>query len=384
MKRIVLLGATGSIGQSTIDVVENHRQHLQISTVVAKTNVLKLAQIAIKTNATFAIIEDETKYQELKTLLNNSKIQTAAGKSAILEACQADHHEIVLNALVGAVGVEPTLTAIQSGKTVALANKESLVCAGKLIIDAVKKYQIPIIPVDSEHSAIFQVLQGESSESIKKIVLTASGGPFRELDYTKFDQITPEQALKHPTWKMGKKVTIDSSTLVNKGLEMIEAKWLFDTKPEQLQVVIHPQSIIHSMVIFKDSSVKAQLSTPDMRLPIQYALSYPERWDLEGIPNDFLSYGSLTFQDVDSKKFPAISLAFHTLQSSSGMGTVLNAADEIAVSAFLERKIKFTQITHFIEKALNYFNGAEINSIEDFFHLDDQVRRRCTEWLTSI
>lgn len=381
MKRIVLLGATGSIGTSTIDVVERHPERLRIQTVVANTNVEKLAIAAKRTNAKTAIIGDETKYLTLKKELSGLRINVAAGKTAILEACQDDECNIVLNALVGAAGVEPTLRAIQTGKKVALANKESLVCAGELITEAAKKFQTQIIPIDSEHSAIFQTIVGESLEAISKLILTASGGPFRELDESLFDQITPQDALKHPTWRMGKKVTIDSATLVNKGLELIEARWLFQVKPQQLQVVIHPQSIVHSMVLFRDRSIKAQLSSPDMRLPIQYALSYPERWDFDGIENDFLLDGKLTFHPVDTKKFPAIDLAMHTLKSSNGMSAVFNAADEIAVSAFLDEKIKFTDITKTIEKALAFFDGAEIRSLEDFKNLDYQVRRKCIEWL---
>lgn len=381
LKRIAILGVTGSIGKSTIDVVERFSDRLQVVAVTAKSNVIDLAQIAKRLNVKLAIITDDEHYVTLKNELTGTGIKVEAGKEALLNCCSRDDVDVVLNSLVGASGVEPTLVALKHTKIVALANKESLVCAGHLMTQEATKRNVKIFPVDSEHSAIFQVLLGEESKNIQSFILTASGGPFRDTERTEFPTITPEQALKHPTWVMGKKVTIDSATLVNKGLELIEAKWLFDANPEQLSVVIHPQSIIHSMVLFQDGSIKAQLSTPDMRLPIQFALSYPDRWKFNCVSNDFLLNGHLTFQQLDHQKFPAPSIAIQALKSSNGMPAVFNAADEIAVPAFLSGKIKFHQITELIEKAMNSFDGYVCNTLEEFLDLDNRVRRKCLQWL---
>ncbi|MDK9699891.1 MAG: 1-deoxy-D-xylulose-5-phosphate reductoisomerase [bacterium] len=376
VKRIALLGATGSIGKSTVDVVLRHRERLRITCVAGYRNAAELAATAKLCGATLAVIAQASAYRDLQRELSGSGIEARSGDDEVAALCSREDVDIVLNALVGAAGVKPTLTALDCRKPVALANKETLVCAGALVMARAKAQGTPILPVDSEHSALFQALVGETRSQVKRLLLTASGGPFRDLPLDDFAKITPESALQHPTWKMGPKVTIDSSTLVNKGLELIEAKWLFDAEPNELDVVIHPQSIVHSLVEYCDGSMKAQLSNPDMKLPIQYALSYPERWQSEWVPNDLSAIGTLTFQEVDREKFPAVGLALQAMAGSSGMAAVFNAADEVAVPAFLQREIGYRAIPRLIETALDEFDGATISNVAELFELDREVR----EW----
>ncbi len=379
MKRIALLGATGSIGRSTVDVVERHREELCITVVAGYSRADELAKTAVRVGAKVVVIEQESVYTALKEALSHTKIEAQCGKLAIEELCGRDDVDIVLNALVGAAGVSPTLRAIRYQKPIALANKETLVCGGAFVMREAKASNTAILPVDSEHSAVFQALIGEPRARLKRLILTASGGPFRDTPFAELKTITPEAALKHPTWVMGPKVTIDSSTLVNKGLELIEARWLFDTNAEEMDVTIHPQSIIHSMVEFADGSIKAQMSNPDMRLPIQFALSYPDRWESNWVPNNLAKIGTLTFFEPDEKKFPALRLAKQVLRGSDGMAAVFNAADEIAVPAFLQKRISYLDIPAIIEAALTQFDGATANNVEELFALDNEVRVWTTE-----
>ena len=383
MKRIALLGATGSIGRSTVDVVERHSDKLAVTAVAGFSRAKELAETAIRVKAKIAVIESEHGFSELKSALSGCGIEVQCGKDAINDLCFRNDVDVVLNALVGAAGVRPTLTALKNSKPVALANKETLVCGGDFVMREAHRSGTPILPVDSEHSALFQVLLGEPRDRVRRLILTASGGPFRETPLAELKTITPEAALKHPTWVMGPKVTIDSSTLVNKGLELIEARWLFDANADKMDVVIHPQSIVHSMVEYVDGSIKAQMSNPDMRLPIQFALSYPDRWESEWVPNVLPEIKTLTFYEPDITKFPALKLAKQVLRGSNGMAAVFNAADEIAVPAFLQKKISYLAIPETIERALTHFDGTKVENIEELFVLDTEVRRWTNEQIKT-
>ncbi len=374
MKRIALLGATGSIGISTIDVVSRHPDLLCITAVIGYSRVQELASVAKQVGAKVAVIAQSSAYTDLCSALAGTGIEAQSGDAAIAEICSRDDVDIVLNALVGAAGVAPTLTALHHGKPVVLANKETLVCGGAFVTREAVKTNTAILPVDSEHSALFQALIGEPRARVKRLILTASGGPFRETPLEELRQITPEAALKHPTWKMGPKVTIDSSTLVNKGLELIEAKWLFQASSNELDVVVHPQSIVHSLVEYVDGSMKAQLSNPDMRIPIQFALSYPDRWEADYVPNDLPALRDLTFYAPDEARFPALRLAKQALDGSNGMAAVFNAADEIAVPEFLANRISYLGIPAVIEDAMTHFAGATAESLDELFDLDRNVR----------
>lgn len=353
MKKISILGSTGSIGRNALEVIKSLPGKFDVVHLSAGSNAELLVRQAKEYHPNSVAIANESKYKFVKESLAPLGVKVLAGHEGILNLAKREEIDVVLNAIVGSAGLEPTYHAILSGKNVALANKESLVMAGELIVNLVKRKNVELLPIDSEHSAIWQCLIGESPNSIERIILTGSGGPFRERNFKDFPYIKPEEALKHPTWNMGKKITIDSATMMNKGLEIIEAKWLFDLPPEKIGVIIHPQSIIHSMVEFVDGSIKAQLGIPDMKLPIQYALNYPERVNLKWENTNLAEIGHLTFEDPDFGKFPAIKLAYDALKRGGTAPTILNVVNELAVYAFLENKIKFTDITKFIEESLS-------------------------------
>ena len=366
MKGISVLGSTGSIGTQALEVCENLGFDVLALTTNVRIDILE-KQIEKFKPKIVAVMNDE-KASELKKNLKNKNVEVLAGIDGINSAASIDGADTILNALVGNIGLEPTLKAIRNGKNVALANKETLVTAGELVIKEAKKFNIKIYPIDSEHSAIFQCLQGNENNKIAKIHLTASGGPFK--DYTSFDGITFKDALNHPNWTMGRKITIDSATMMNKGLEVIEAKWLFDVDVGKINVVIHPQSIIHSMVEFEDGAVIAQLGEPDMRVPIQYALTYPERVKNNFPKVNFFDCGNLTFQKPDLKLFRCLALAFDAIKTGGTLPTVLNGANEIAVGAFLDGKIQFSDIPELIEKAMYAYNIKYNYSFADVFEAD--------------
>lgn len=352
MKRIGILGSTGSIGTQTLDVVRNNPE-LKVTALAAGTNVVEIEKQIREFKPTLAVMWSEKAAEDLKNRVADMNIRILSGMDGLMEIASSEQVDVLLTAVVGMIGIRPTIEAINRGKTIALANKETLVTAGHLIMPLAKEKKVSILPVDSEHSAIFQSLNGEPKSRIEKILLTASGGPFRGFSRSQLEKVQLEDALKHPNWAMGKKITIDSSTLVNKGLEVIEAKWLFDVTPSQIQVVVHPQSIIHSMVQYVDGGIMAQLGVPDMKLPIQYALFYPDRKPMNGGRVDFAKLGQMTFEEPDIEVFPGLKLAYDALMAGGSMPTVYNAANEKAVSLFLNRQIGYTQITELIEGAMN-------------------------------
>lgn len=365
MKNIAILGSTGSIGTQTLDIVRKN-DDLNVVAISANSNVKLLEEQIREFNPRVVCIYDENKVQELKQLVADTNVKIVSGMDGLIEISMLEEVEVVVTAVVGMIGIRPTIAAIKAGKDIALANKETLVTAGHIIIPLAKEYNVNIYPVDSEHSAIFQCLHGEKRSQVEKIILTASGGPFRGKTIADLQNVTVEDALKHPNWAMGKKITIDSSTMVNKGLEVIEAKWLFDVDFDHIQVLIQPQSLIHSMVEFKDGSVMAQLGTPDMRLPIQYALYYPERKFLDGKRVNFYEISSITFEKPDMENFRALKLAFDAGRMGGSMPVVFNAANEQAVSMFLDRKIKYLEIVEIIEYAMNnhkYIANPNIDEI---------------------
>ena len=353
MNKIVLLGSTGSIGTQTLEIVRNYSEDLQVLALAAGSNVALMEQQVREFLPKKAVMWSEASAKELKEKIADLNVEVLSGMDGLLDIVTMEEAQTVVTAIVGMIGIRPTIAAIESGKNIALANKETLVTAGHIIMPLAKKMGVKILPVDSEHSAIFQSMNGEKKEQVEKILLTASGGPFRGKKTEDLLNIQVEDALKHPNWSMGRKITIDSATLVNKGLEVIEAKWLFDVDLEQIQVVVHPQSIIHSMVQYKDGGIIAQLGTPDMKLPIQYALFYPERRELPGKKLDFYELGLMTFEKPDMETFYGLRLAFEASKMGGSMPTVYNAANEKAVSLFLDRKIKFLQIPELIQKAMN-------------------------------
>ena len=353
MNKIVLLGSTGSIGTQTLEIVRNYSEDLQVLALAAGSNVALMEQQVREFLPKKAVMWSEASAKELKEKIADLNVEVLSGMDGLLDIVTMEEAQTVVTAIVGMIGIRPTIAAIESGKNIALANKETLVTAGHIIMPLAKKMGVKILPVDSEHSAISQSMNGEKKEQVEKILLTASGGPFRGKKTEDLLNIQVEDALKHPNWSMGRKITIDSATLVNKGLEVIEAKWLFDVDLEQIQVVVHPQSIIHSMVQYKDGGIIAQLGTPDMKLPIQYALFYPERRELPGKKLDFYELGLMTFEKPDMETFYGLRLAFEASKMGGSMPTVYNAANEKAVSLFLDRKIKFLQIPELIQKAMN-------------------------------
>ena len=353
MKKIAILGSTGSIGTQTLDIVREQGD-IQVVAMAAGSNISLLEAQMREFKPSLVSVWDEKKASELRTNTKDLGIKIVSGMEGLLEVSVIPESEILVTAIVGMLGIRPTIAAIKAGKKIALANKETLVTAGHIIIPLAKEYKVPILPVDSEHSAIFQSLQGAGDNKISRILLTASGGPFRGRKADELKNIQVEDALKHPNWSMGRKITIDSSTLVNKGLEVMEAKWLFDVTLDQIQVVVHPQSVIHSAVEYQDGAVIAQLGTPDMRLPIQYALYYPERRKMSGKRLDLFELGSLTFERPDTKTFRGLALAYDAMRKGGSQPTVFNAANERAVAMFLDRRISYPQITEIIEDCMEH------------------------------
>lgn len=365
MKKIAILGSTGSIGTQTLDIVDQNPEDLQVVALAAGSNITLLEQQARKYKPVFVAVWDEVRANELKQKLADTQITVASGMDGLLAVATISESEILVTAIVGMLGIRPTIAAIEAGKDIALANKETMVTAGHIIIPLAKKCGVSILPVDSEHSAIFQSLNGERQNKIKKILLTASGGPFRGKTYEALEKVTLEDALKHPNWSMGRKITIDSATMVNKGLEVMEAKWLFDVKPSQIEVVVHPQSILHSAVMFEDGAVIGQMGTPDMRLPILYALFYPERRMLYAEELDLFAIGNLTFERPDRETFYGLSLAYDALDAGGNVPTVYNAANERAVAKFLDGKISFIQIPEIIASSMEEVYYKENPTLEE-------------------
>jgi 1-deoxy-D-xylulose-5-phosphate reductoisomerase len=381
MIHLCLLGSTGSIGKQTLEVVKEHTDKIRVIAHTAQKNADLLIQQAIEFLPEFVVIVNEEYYSKVREALKPYPIEVWSGKQALNDVVALPQVSHVLTALVGFSGLEPTVNAIKNKKNIALANKETLVVAGQLINELLKQYQVKILPVDSEHSAIFQCLVGENPKEIHKIYLTASGGPFRTYSREQLQKVTPEQALKHPNWSMGNKITIDSATLMNKGLEVIEAKWLFHLKNEQIEVVVHPQSIVHPMVEFQDGSIKAQLGMPDMKLPIQYALSYPTRWTNTSYKKwDFATHAQLTFEKPNLELFPCLDLAFYSLKKGGNTSCVLNAANEIAVERFLKNQIPFLQIPKTIEKVLHKIHFVSQPSLKDLYESDAMARSLALEF----
>jgi 1-deoxy-D-xylulose-5-phosphate reductoisomerase len=373
-KRIAIFGSTGSIGTQALEVIAANPNKFSAEILTAQTNDELLIQQALKFNPNIVVIGDDRKYTKVKEALAKTDVKVFAGEQALEEVATMDVYDLLLAAIVGYAGLKPTLKALDSGKPVALANKETLVVAGDLVMQKALEKRIPVIPVDSEHSAIFQCLVGETRNRIEKVILTASGGPFRGKKPNFLVNVKRDHALQHPNWTMGAKITIDSATLMNKGLEMIEAKWLFNLSPEQIQVVIHPQSIIHSMVQFEDGSIKAQMGLPDMKLPIQYALAFPQR-----IPNDmprlnFRSVSTLTFEEPDIKTFRNLGLAIDALTQGGNMPCILNAANEIAVYAFLRNRIGFLDMTEVVEQTMAKIPFIETPTLDEYLDSDGEAR----------
>ena len=373
-KNIAILGSTGSIGTQALGVIQAHKNLFGVEVLTANNNSSLLIKQAKKFNPNVVVIANKEKYNEVNSALKNHGIKVFAGSESIEQIVCSEKIDIVLTALVGYSGLKPTISAIRSGKTIALANKETLVVAGELITRLCRDYRAPLYPIDSEHSAIFQCLVGEEKNPIEKIFLTASGGPFRGRGVAELRSITKSQALKHPNWVMGAKITIDSATLMNKGLEVIEAKWLFGLKKEQIDVVVHPQSIIHSAVQFKDGSIKAQLGLPDMKLPIQYALGFPNRIKNTFKRFSFFDYPELTFEKADEKTFRNLSLAYKAMNKGGNSPCVLNAANEIAVEAFLNDKIGFLNMSDLIDNCLEKITFVKNPTIEDYIETDRETR----------
>lgn len=374
IKRIAIFGSTGSIGTQALDVIDSNPDKFSAEILTAHSNDELLVQQALKFNPNVVVIGDEKKYQKVKEALASTDVKVFTGEKALEEVAGMDCYDLMLAGIVGYAGLRPTLKAINSGKPVALANKETLVVAGDIIMRKAVENRVPVIPVDSEHSAIFQCLVGETRNKIEKIILTASGGPFIGKKPNYLVNVKREHALQHPNWSMGAKITIDSATLMNKGLEMIEAKWLFNLKPEQIQVVIHPQSIIHSMVQFEDGSIKAQMGLPDMKLPIQYALSFPKRIRNDFPRYDFKKVSTLSFEEPDVKTFRNLQLAQDALKKGGNLPCVMNAANEIAVFAFLRNRINFLDMTNVIEKTMEKVPFIEQPTLEEYFESDGEAR----------
>lgn len=373
MKKIAILGSTGSIGAQTLDVVREHSDELQVVALAAGSNKERLKEQIKEFHPKLVSLSDEKKAQELKEELAGEQVEVVCGMEGLIEVAGADSADVVVTAVVGMMGILPTMKAIKKGKDIALANKETLVTAGHLIIPMAKEYGVSILPVDSEHSAIFQSLQGEPKAALDKILLTASGGPFRGKSAEFLETVTLEDALNHPNWSMGPKITIDSSTMVNKGLEVMEAKWLFGVDYSQIEVVIQPQSIIHSMVQYVDGAIIAQLGTPDMRVPIEYALFYPERRSLSGDRLDFSKLSQITFEKPDYKVFRGLSLAIEAGKTGGTMPTVFNAANERAVAKFLKGEIKYTDIVRSIEKCMDAHKVSAHPDLEEILATEQWV-----------
>lgn len=374
MKRIAILGSTGSIGTQTLEIVRNNPE-LSVAALAAGSNAALLEAQIREFKPRLAVLWEERAAKELKERVSDLPVRIAYGMEGLLELAVLPESELLVTAIVGMIGIRPTIAAIEAGKQIALANKETLVCAGHLIMPLAQEKGISILPVDSEHSAIFQSLQGNPKNRISKILLTASGGPFRGRTKEQLAGITPEDALKHPNWNMGRKITIDSSTLVNKGLEVIEAKWLFGVEPSRIQVVVHPQSVIHSMVEYVDGGIMAQLGVPDMKLPIQYALFYPDRRPLSGKRLDFFEMGQMTFEKPDMETFKGLHLAYKALEAGGSMPTVFNAANEKAVSLFLAGKLPYLEIAELIEASMKAHTVIPDPGVEQILQVETETYR---------
>lgn len=381
MKQIAILGSTGSIGTQTLDVVRQHPSEFSVYALSAHRSLDLLIQQALEFNPAVVCIADEHLYQPLREALSDLPIKVMAGEKAIAEMVTMPAIDVVVAAMVGYAGLRPTIEAIKAKKTIALANKETLVVAGEIICRLAKRHQVSILPVDSEHSAIFQCLVGEDMHSVEKLLLTASGGPFRTFTYEQMLHVTAAQALQHPNWEMGAKITIDSASMMNKGFEVIEARWLFDIPVEKIQVLVHPQSVIHSAVQFVDGSVKAQLGTPDMRIPIQYALTYPARW-LSDVPRlDLFAVKQLTFEEPDMQRFPNLRLAYEAMEKGGNMPCILNAANEVVNLAFREGKCGFLQMSEVIEQTMGTTSFITDPTYEDYVQTDKEARKIAKELL---
>ncbi len=372
MKKIGILGSTGSIGTQTLQIVRSNKD-LQVTALAAGSSVSKMEDQIREFCPQMAVMWSEEAARELRTRVADTNTRVLSGMEGLLELAVCPEMDVLVTAIVGMIGIKPTIAAIEAGKTIALANKETLVTAGHIIMPLAKEKQVSILPVDSEHSAIFQSMHGENRERVRKILLTASGGPFRGRKREELRSITVEDALKHPNWSMGRKITVDSSTLVNKGLEVIEAKWLFGVEPEAIQVVVHPQSIIHSMVEYADGGIMAQLGMPDMKLPIQYALFYPDRRPMEGKRVDFFELGSMTFEKPDTDTFRGLSMAYDAIASGGSMPTIFNAANEKAVALFLDKKIRFLDIYDLIQGAMEAHKTIQNPSVEQILEAEAEA-----------
>ncbi len=374
-KRIAILGSTGSIGTQALEVISEQSDIFEVEVLTAHSNSSLLKEQALKYKPNAVVIGDESKFHELNDVLFSHGIKVYAGFEALSQVVEMDSIDMVLTALVGYAGLKPTIQAIKAKKNIALANKETLVVAGELVTKLAKEHGVKILPVDSEHSALFQCLVGESFNPIEKIYLTASGGPFRGMNRKQLAQVTRKQALKHPNWEMGAKITIDSASLMNKGLEVIEAKWLFGLKPDQIDVIVHPQSIIHSVVQFEDGSMKAQMGLPDMKLPIQYAMAYPQRLKADFPRFNFLDYPSLTFEKADTNSFNNLTLAYEAMQKGGNAPCLLNAANEVVVAAFLKERIGFLEMSDVIATCMEKATFVANPNYDDYVSSDKESRR---------
>ena len=373
-KRVAILGSTGSIGKQTLEVIEQHPDDFEVEVLTARNSVRELIVQAKKHKPDSVVIGNVERYKEVKTALADEPVKVYAGNESIDQIVQGGNVDIVLTAMVGFSGLTPTINAIKAGKTIALANKETMVVAGEIVTELAHKHKVSILPVDSEHSAIFQCLVGEFRNPVEKIYLTASGGPFRGKTLDHMMSVTREEALRHPNWSMGNKITIDSASMMNKGLEAIEAKWLFGLKPDQIDIIVHPQSIIHSIVQFEDGSMKAQMGLPDMRLPIQYALTFPGRVRSDFERFNFLDYPQLTFEELDREVFRNVTLAYRAMEKGGSMPCVLNAANEVAVETFLSGGIGFLQMSEVIEETMNSIEFIAHPTLDDYHELDKVAR----------
>lgn len=383
MKQIAILGSTGSIGTQTLDVVRQHPEEFSVFALSAHRSLDLLIQQAIEFNPAVVCIADESLYQPLREALSDLPIQVMAGEKAIAEIVTMPAIDVVVAAMVGYAGLRPTIEAIKAKKTIALANKETLVVAGEIICRLAQRHKVSILPVDSEHSAIFQSLVGEDMASVEKLLLTASGGPFRNFTFEQMQHVTAAQALKHPNWEMGAKITIDSASMMNKGFEVIEARWLFDIPVDKIQVLVHPQSVVHSAVQFVDGSVKAQLGTPDMRMPIQYALTYPQRWQSDVPRLDLFATKQLTFEEPDIQRFPNLRLAYEAMAKGGNMPCILNAANEVVNLAFREGKCGFLQMSDVIEQTMATTNFIAQPTYEDYVQTDRLARQIAKERINN-
>lgn len=381
-KTVSLLGSTGSIGCNTIDLIERNLDRFSVVALTANRSVDLLAEQVKRTNAGLAVVADDSYYKDLKLALSGCGVEVASGKQGLLDAASRSS-DLVMAGIVGAAGLEPTLTAVKRGACIGLANKECLVCAGELMLSEIEKSGATLLPVDSEHNAIFQVFDFENPDFTEKIILTASGGPFWEMTLKDMESVTPEQAVAHPNWSMGNKISVDSATMMNKGLELIEAHYLFGLKEERIEVLVHPESIIHSLVSFVDGSILAQLGNPDMRTPISFALSWPNRMPWPHKELRLADLGKLTFFDPDPERFPSINLAREALKIGGAMPAILNAANEIAVDSFLRGKLQFLGISELVFKTMEHLEGSEFTNIEDLYLIDSETRRVATHLIKN-